>query len=174
MGSVKSKAARHQRIIETLSRNTVRTQDELRETLLSEGFEVTQATLSRDLDELNAVKVNVNGNSIYAIIEDGDPSRTPQIAPDADASARLGRVAAEVVTGVDAAMNIVVIHTRAGAAHYLAGSIDKNAMPHVIGSVAGDDTVLVVTPSVESAAQVRDLIAGLVSERAVRKSAKPK
>ncbi len=174
MTPVKSKAARHQRIIDTLSRTSVRTQDELRETLLSEGFEVTQATLSRDLDELNAVKVHVNGNSVYAIIEDGDPSRTPQIAPDADVSVRLGRVASEVVTGVDAAMNIVVIHTRAGAAHYLAGSIDKNAMPHVVGSVAGDDTVLVVTPSEEAAMQVRELIAGLVSERAAKKSVKQK
>lgn len=172
MMAIRSKAARHQRIIETLSKSAVHTQDELRESLLADGFEVTQATLSRDLDELRAVKVASNGTSIYAIIEDGDPSHTPQVAPDADADARLARVAAEVVTGVEAAMNIVVIHTRAGAAHYLAGSIDKNSNSHIVGSVAGDDTVLVVTPSIEAAIEIRDLLLMLVADRAVRKSSK--
>lgn len=170
MTPIKSKAARHQRIVEILSKSEVHTQDELRAILLSEGYEVTQATLSRDLDEVGASKIYTeDGRSIYALIVAGDPTRTPQATLDSDAESRLARVAAEVVTGVEAAMNIVVIHTKAGAAHYLAGAVDKNALRNIVGSVAGDDTVLVVTPSIEAGIELRDYFLTLVGTRSARK-----
>ena len=172
MMAIRTKAARHQFIVETLSRQTLHTQEELRETLMSAGFDITQATLSRDLDELQAVKVPSANGSIYAIVTAGDPTRKPAIAPDADIAQRFARVASEVITGVDSAMNMVVIHTKPGAAHYLAGALDRNAMPHVVGSVAGDDTVLVVTPSIDAASEIAQLIRELLSNRSHRKGAR--
>ncbi len=165
MMNVPSRTARQQRIIDLITREEIRTQSALRSRLIANGYEVTQATLSRDLDEIGAVKIqSSSGHSIYAIAPAGDPSRIPQPLLDIDAQARLSRVANEVVTGVDAALNIVVIHTKAGAAHYLGGAIDRHVWPDVIGSVAGDDTVMVVTPSVEAATHVRDLLMSLIAK----------
>lgn len=161
--NVPSRTARQQKIIDLISREEIRTQSELRSRLIGLGYEVTQATLSRDLDEIGAVKIqSESGQSIYAISQAGDPSRTPQALLDVDAQSRLSRVANEVVTGVDSAMNLVVIHTKAGAANYLAGAIDRNVWSDVIGSVAGDDTVMVVTSSVEAANRVQDLLMSLI------------
>lgn len=162
--NLSTRTARQQFILDLITREEIRTQSELRAKLAEAGLAVTQATLSRDLDEIGAVKVqNQNGHSIYAIAQAGDPSRTPQPLLDADSQARLSRVASEVVTGVDAALNQVVIHTKSGAAHYLAGAIDRHVWPEVLGSVAGDDTVLVITKDVESATKVQDLLLSLVS-----------
>ena len=164
MMNVPSRTARQQRIVDLISREEIRTKSALRSRLNSLGYEVTQATLSRDLDEIGAVKIqSASGTSIYAIAQAGDPSRTPQALLDSDAQARLSRVANEVITGVDAAMNLVVIHTKAGAAHYLAGAIDRHVWSDVVGSVAGDDTVMVITPSVEAALRVQDLLLSLVA-----------
>jgi len=174
MSAIRSKSARHQRIIDMLSHTSVHTQDQLRETLLAAGFSVTQATLSRDLDEIGATKVlGPAGESIYAVPADGDPRRTPAPLPDADAVARMGRVAAEVVTGIDASLNIVVVHTRPGAAHYLAGAIDRNGWPQILGTVAGDDTVLLVTSSASSGDEVKDLLLELVSTKSAKKNTAP-
>ena len=146
MSSIKSKAARHQRIAAIVNTQSVHTQDELRSLLGKEGYVVTQATLSRDLDELRALKIpNAKGVPVYALPEDGDPAATPVIALDADAQSRLQRVAAEVVVGVDGSANIAVVHTRPGAAHYLASALDRSGLREVLGTIAGDDTVLVVS-----------------------------
>ena len=163
--NVPSRTARQQRIIDLITREEVRTQSALRSLLIEAGYEVTQATLSRDLDEIGAVKIqSQNGQSIYAVSQPGDPTRTPQPLLDSDAQSRLSKVANEVITGVEAAMNIVVIHTKAGAAHYLGGAIDRNVWADVVGSVAGDDTVMVVTPNVASAKRVQDLLLLLSSQ----------
>jgi transcriptional regulator of arginine metabolism len=161
--NVPSRTARQQRIVDLITREEIRTQSALRARLVSAGYEVTQATLSRDLDEIGAVKIQSEaGHAIYAVPQAGDPSRTPLALLDSDAQGRLSRVANEVITGVDAAMNLVVIHTKAGAAHYLAGAIDRHVWSDVVGSVAGDDTVMIVTPSVEAAIRVQDLLLSLI------------
>jgi transcriptional regulator of arginine metabolism len=161
--NIPSRTARQQRIVDLITREEIRTQSDLKSKLAKSGYDVTQATLSRDLDEIGAVKIqSESGQSIYAIAQAGDPSRTPHALLDSDAQARLSRVANEVVTGVEAAMNLVVIHTKAGAANYLAGAIDRNIWPDVVGSVAGDDTVMVVTPSVDAALRVQDLLLSLI------------
>ncbi len=146
-----SKAARHQAIENLILRQEISTQDQLRDLLLKNGFQVTQATLSRDLVELNAIKVpGTKSASVYALA--GVASAKTLLTPDTKLAANLVKVAAEVATGVDSALNQVVVHTRPGAAHYLASAIDKNLSKQILGSIAGDDTVLIITRS-ESAAK---------------------
>jgi len=166
MTTVFSKSARQQRIIDIISRNHVRTQDELRSALQADGYQVTQATLSRDLDELGATKiVAVNGESVYAIPVDGDPLRTLSVTPDSDSTQRLARVVEEVMTACEAAMNLVVVHTRPGAANYLAGALDKNSHAGIVGSVAGDDTVMIACRTIDAAEEVAALLLELSHNR---------
>ena len=167
MTALRSKPARHQAIVEFINRRVVRTQDELRGLLAEQGFAVTQATLSRDLDELGAIKVHVGGGTAYAL-RDGY-----QVEPlaDADSTARLARVCSETVTGVSAAQNLVVAHTRPGAAHYLASAIDRDAWPEVVGSVAGDDTVIIVASTNAKAVKVAETLTALAASRTPSRSA---
>jgi transcriptional regulator of arginine metabolism len=165
-----TKTARHQRIIDVLSRSVVHTQDELREALLASGLDVTQATLSRDLVELGATKVIAeDGSAIYAISDPGSLTSSAALGPDTDSAGRLARVTAEVMTGADFANNIVVLHTKPGAANYLAGAIDRNAWPDVLGSVAGDDTVIVVARTNESAESMCEALLALCSSKPKKK-----
>ncbi len=99
-------------------------------------MQVTQATLSRDLEELRAVKVR----GAYVIPEDNDrPLRPVEEAP-----ARLVRLLRELLTGADASGNLVVLRTPPGAAQFLASALDRSGLPDVVGTIAGDDTILVV------------------------------
>ena len=169
MAAVTSKTARQQRIATLISQGPIHTQDELRSLLAAGGHLVTQTTLSRDLVELRATKViGSDGRSAYAIPEEGDPSSTPVIAIDADVSARLARVASEVVVSADASANIAVIHTRPGAAHYLASAIDRSALDEVIGTIAGDDTVLLVARDANGGEALAHHITGLAQPRRTR------
>ena len=169
MPSIRSKVARHQQIASILGSRAVHTQDELRSLLHAEGYVVTQTTLSRDLDELRATKIpDANGAPVYALPEDGDPDATPVIALDADAQSRLQRVAGDVVVRVDGSANIAVVHTRPGAAHYLASAIDRAGLGEVLGTIAGDDTVLVVTRDALGGAALATQLAALVHQRQTR------
>jgi transcriptional regulator of arginine metabolism len=140
-----SKAARHARIVAILSERPVRSQAELSAALTDAGFEVAQATLSRDLDELGAVKLRTpdGGMSSYVIPEDGAPltARTVDDAPPQ----RLARLVAELLVSAEASANLVVLRTPPGAAHFLASALDRAGLPQVIGTIAGDDTILVVS-----------------------------
>jgi len=140
-----TKVARHQRIGEALSTHEVGSQAQLSELLAADGFDVTQATLSRDLDELRAVKIVApSGVLVYAIPQDGgDPS--PRLESVDSARGRLERIVAELLSSVDHSGNIVVLRTPPGAAQYLASTIDHTTVPDVVGTVAGDDTVLIVS-----------------------------
>jgi len=140
-----TKSARQQKIIDLLARNHVRSQSELADLLAADGLAVTQATLSRDLVELRAVKIRTAGGSLaYAIPAEGG-DRNPQPAPDAEfLAARLARLCAELLVTADAAGNLVVLRTPAGAAQFLASAIDHSVLPGVLGTIAGDDTVLVI------------------------------
>jgi transcriptional regulator of arginine metabolism len=141
-----SKAARHGRIVELLGRQPVRSQQRLADLLADDGLQVTQATLSRDLVELGAVKVRTpDGDLVYAAPgEGGDHSPQPVVAPDLR-SARLGRLCAELLVSADASANLVVLRTPPGAAQLLASAIDHAVLADVLGCIAGDDTVLVIT-----------------------------
>ncbi len=167
--SLRSKAARHQRIVDIITTCRVHTQDELRSMLAVEGFAVTQATLSRDLDELRATKVqDDHGMSVYALPEDGDPASIPVFTIDAEAMARLQRVATDVIVGVDGSGNIAVVRTRPGAAHYLASALDRAGMHEVIGTIAGDDTVLVVSRDAAGGLELARQLESLVQRRRMR------
>jgi transcriptional regulator of arginine metabolism len=163
---VNTKTARRRLIVDLLERSEVHTQDELRALLADNGIEVTQATLSRDLDELGAVKiVGPGGDLVYAVPgEGGDPTPEAGLSDNVSA-ARLARIANELLVSVDHSGNIVVLRTPPGAAQYLASRIDHTVLPEVIGSVAGDDTVLLVTRALDGGQAVADSLRELVLRR---------
>ena len=130
------KNQRQHRIAQMLRQESVSSQDHLVELLATQGVAVTQATVSRDLDDLGAVKVPTGGGSVYAIPE--LPSE--QVAPDD----HLKRVLGEWVVAVGCSHNLVVLNTPPGSAHVVGSAIDRSAVNGVLGTVAGDDTVLVV------------------------------
>jgi transcriptional regulator of arginine metabolism len=148
MGSAKveptTKAARHARIIAVLAEQPVRSQAELATRLDESGVHVTQATLSRDLDELGAVKLRTpdGGLPVYVVPEDGSPL-TARGATDAPPQ-RLARLIGELLTSAEASANLVVLRTPPGAAHFLASALDRASLPAILGTIAGDDTILVV------------------------------
>lgn len=144
-----TKAARHARIGELLTRKQVRSQGELARLLAAAGVQVTQATLSRDLDELGAVKLRAaDGSLVYALPGEGG-ERIPRARPagiDYEVpSARLSRVAQEVLVSAEASANLVVLRTPPGCANFLASAIDHAEWASILGTVAGDDTVVLVT-----------------------------
>lgn len=140
-----TKAARHAMITAMLARQEVRSQVELAEVLAGEGLTTTQATLSRDLVELRAVKVRgASGALVYALPGEGG-DRTPQPVPDEEyLAARLARLCAELLVTAEHSGNLVVLRTPPGAAQFLASAIDHSVLPSVLGTIAGDDTVLVI------------------------------
>ncbi len=141
-----TKSARQQRIIELLESEQVRSQTELADLLAAAGVSVTQATLSRDLVELDAVKVRgADGALVYAVPGEGG-DRSPVVARESAASeARLARLCAELLVAADSSANLVVLRTPPGAANFLASAMDKAELGEVLGTIAGDDTVLVIT-----------------------------
>ncbi len=146
MLSPPTKTARHRTIVDLLRRHPVRSQVELAELLALDGVVVTQATLSRDLVELGAVKVRYNGGGlVYAVPGEGG-DRTPLAGISQEVlDSRLARLCEEVLVSADASANLVVLRTPPGAAQFLASAIDQSHLPAVLGTIAGDDTVLVVT-----------------------------
>ncbi len=132
-----TRAGRHARIVELIRGRTVRSQTELADLLAGEGVQVTQATLSRDLEELNAVKVS----GAYLIPEDG---KRPLRETTGQGPARLIRLLRELLTGVDSSGNIAVLRTPPGAAQFLASALDRSGLSDVVGTIAGDDTIFVV------------------------------
>ncbi len=159
-----TKAARHRRIVELLDRVPVGSQAVLAELLADDRFVVTQATLSRDLDELGAVKVPARGGDlVYAVPAEGGDSRPH--APDTESAARLAKVAQDVLVSVDSSANIVVLRTPPGGAQYLASAIDRSDWPDVIGTVAGDDTVILITRAPTGGADVAAAVLALVDPR---------
>ncbi|MGA8209483.1 MAG: arginine repressor [Nocardioidaceae bacterium] len=141
-----TKAARQQRIVDLLARHPVRSQTELGDLLAAEGLAVTQATLSRDLVELDAVKVRAAGGAlVYAVpAEGGDPA--PRRAVETVASgSRLVRLLGELLGSAEGSANLALLRTPPGAAQFLASAFDRTELEDVLGTVAGDDTVLVIS-----------------------------
>jgi transcriptional regulator of arginine metabolism len=141
-----TKAARQRRIVDLLGRHSVRSQGDLAELLSNDGMMVTQATLSRDLVELDAVRVRgAEGGLVYAVPAEGG-DRTPRAGSETAASAqRLAKLCAELLVSAETSANLVVLRTPPGAAQFLASALDKAGLADVLGTIAGDDTVLVVS-----------------------------
>ena len=156
--------ARHASIIQILSRERIRSQAQLRKALAQRGISTTQATLSRDLVELRATKIRAPGGElIYSMPEAGAPGQVhaaftgTEETDDslrAHTTPRLARWCAELLVTAEWAGSQVVLRTPAGAAQLLAGAVDDAMMPGVLGCIAGDDTVLVITRSAQVAADV--------------------
>ncbi|AUS77673.1 arginine repressor [Actinoalloteichus sp. AHMU CJ021] len=136
-----TRVARQARIAQLVAQRAVRSQTELAALLAAEGIETTQATLSRDLDELGAVKLRGadGGAAVYVIPEDGSPVRGVE-----GGTTRLARLLGELLVSVDSSGNLAVIRTPPGAAHFLASALDRAALHDIVGTIAGDDTVLLV------------------------------
>jgi transcriptional regulator of arginine metabolism len=181
-----TKASRQAWVAATLADRPVRSQEELARLLAERGMPVTQATLSRDLEELGAVRVRgADGSLVYALpTEPGGPgSRPGGVGPGSGGPGsggpgggpgsggpgggpgsggapvpagaagtepdpvrtRLSRTAAELLISAEASANMVVLRTPAGAAQFLASVLDHAAWPSILGTIAGDDTVLVIS-----------------------------
>ena len=147
-----TRAGRHARIVELIRDKAIRSQTELAELLAGDGVQVTQATLSRDLEELGAVKVS----GAYLIPEDG---KRPLRETTGQGPARLLRLLRELLTGVDASGNIAVLRTPPGAAHFLASALDRAGLTDVVGTIAGDDTIFVVARDVTGGKALADKLA---------------
>jgi len=149
-----SRAARQQRIVEILSSQAVRSQTALLDLLAGDGIEVTQATLSRDLVDVGAEKVRVGKNLVYAVPSEGG-DRTVRVAPDAgEVTTRLAQRCQELLVSADLSANLVVLRTPPGAANFLASAIDHGSVPGIVGTIAGDDTIMVITSGLPASREV--------------------
>ncbi|MDR1214193.1 MAG: arginine repressor [Propionibacteriaceae bacterium] len=144
-----SKAARRAMVAALVGSGQVASQAQLGRLLAQAGCETTQSTLSRDLVELGAVKVRgPDGTPVYAILDETAAGPSDQ--------ARLARLCQELLLAGEASANLVVLRTPPGAAQYFASAIDRADLSQVLGCVAGDDTVLVVTRDPSGGAAVAE------------------
>ena len=152
-----SVAARRARIAALIVEREIASQEELGRLLAEEGITVTQATLSRDLDALGASKqMATNGSSCYVV---ADRQEWDTSLPTGDAA--LPRILAETLLRAEAAENIAVLHTPPGAAQYVAGHVDRSGLFPAVGTVAGDDTIIIVMRSAADAQQMCDTLLSL-------------
>lgn len=137
-----TKADRHRKILELINTKNVSTQTDLTNLLIAEGFDVTQATTSRDLQELKVLKVLLN---------DGTYKYTVSKEIDSDTNTKLRKVLGECLISADYAVNIVVLKTITGAAQAVAFAMESLVTEDIVGSIAGDDTIMIVVRSEKNA-----------------------
>ena len=139
------KTRRQAKILELIQRNDVETQEELSAYLVREGFQVTQATVSRDIRELKLTKIAMdNGKQKYAVITDADSGMMEKYA----------RVLREGFISMDLAKNIVAIKTVSGMAGAVCAAIDAMKFQEMVGSIAGDDTIICIIRDDEEAVKI--------------------
>ena len=147
------KTNRQSKIIEIIQKNEVETQDELSALLEKDGFRVTQATLSRDIRELKLTKIpTAGGRQKYAVITD---------APE-NLSKKYERVLREGFLSMDMAQNILIIKTVSGMASAVCAAIDAMKMREIVGSIAGDDTIMCAIRTVDDTYAVMKKIRRIV------------
>ncbi|HTV10266.1 MAG TPA: arginine repressor [Acidimicrobiales bacterium] len=156
-----SKTQRQHRVSQLLERGVVTSQAELVRLLADQGVEATQVTVSRDLEEIGAVKVRApGGNQMYTL--PGKPQ--DRLAPEL----HLRRVLGEWLADLGSSDNLVVARTPPGCAHVVASAIDRAGLPEVLGTVAGDDTVLVVATARSTGAALARKLAGMAGQQTVK------
>ena len=148
--SAQSVAARRAKAIALIQAGLVHSQSDLVVLLKKAGYKVTQATASRDLEEIGAIRArNTNGESTYEIRESSD-----------SAIVRSTPLPSTLILSVDHSANLAVIHTPPGAAQFLASSLDHAQLTGVIGTIAGDDTIILVSKKATGGAQLaKELLA---------------
>jgi transcriptional regulator of arginine metabolism len=147
------KARRQALILDLLGREPVRNQEQLRKVLRAVGVVATQATLSRDIKELGLVKRASDG---------GYQRQTAPLTSAGGAVSGLSRAITEFVTGVDRVQHMIVLRTGPGQAHAAAIAIDRAQLAGVVGTIAGDDTILVIARDLRSARALADRLTGLI------------
>lgn len=147
-----SKRDRHAQILEVIKEHRVTSQEALRELLLERGIEVTQATLSRDIRELRLVKVpGADGAAHYSLPEEWES--TPS----------LESLLPTLLQSVDGVGNLLVVRTMKGGAQTVAAGIDWEEWPEILGTLAGDDTILIVLKEASQLDAIRERIEGMAS-----------
>lgn len=147
------KARRQSVILDAVQREPVRSQEQLRQRVRAAGFDVTQATLSRDVRELGLVKGGADG----AYQPPGAAAPNGQTA-----RSQLQRALAEYLTRVDRVQQMIVLRTGPGQAQLLGVALDRARLPEVVGTIAGDDTILVISPDARRARTLAKKLAALV------------
>ena len=149
------KVNRHAKIIELINKYHIETQEELAEYLNQEGFKVTQATVSRDIREMKLTKVSMsNGKQKYAALVDSKE----------DMSEKYVRVLRDGFVSMDMAQNILVIKTVSGMASAVCAAIDDMQFSEIVGTLAGDDTIMCAVRTVEDTANIMKRIAKIVEQ----------
>lgn len=144
-----TKTQRQHRISELLEQSTISTAAQIVERLKADGISATQATVTRDLQELGSIKIrDEDGNRRIVLAE------SPKLAPAP--LDHLRRMMGEWVVSVEASGNLVVVRTPPGCAHVVASALDRSGQSSVLGSVAGDDTILVIAADVNGGIALRD------------------
>ena len=149
------KTGRQSKIIEIIQKNEVETQEELSEFLVREGYSVTQATVSRDIRELKLTKIPMNnGRQKYAILND---------ATD-DMSQKYARILRDGFVSMDMAQNILVIKTVSGMANAVCAALDSMQLQEIVGSIAGDDTIMCAIRTVDDTTALMKKIRKIVEQ----------
>ncbi len=150
------KKNRHRELMRLISEKDIRTQDELTELLRAEGFAVTQATVSRDINELGLIKIAAaSGGYKYSAQKPQEPEKMSEHLD----------IFSKAVVSIDTAMNQIVIRTYAGMAQAVCASIDKLMQNEILGSIAGDDTVLLIVRSASDADLVMRKLVRMFNKR---------
>lgn len=145
---------RQSKILELISTKEIETQDELVNNLKASGYDITQATISRDIKELGLIKVlTENKNYKYAVIDSGTQAITNKSL----------NIFKECVITIKSAVNLVVVKTLRGTAGLVSNLIDQMSVPNILGCTYGDDTVLVVTPDLEDAYIVKQKLTDMIA-----------
>ena len=149
------KTRRQTKILELIAKNDIETQEELSEYLQAEGYAVTQATVSRDIREMKLTKVSMsNGKQKYAALVDSKE----------DMSEKYVRVLRDGFVSMDMAQNILVIKTVSGMASTVCAAIDDMQFSEIVGTLAGDDTIMCAVRTVEDTANIMKRIAKIVEQ----------
>lgn len=149
------KTKRQAKMLELIKKNDIETQEELSDYLLKEGYQVTQATVSRDIRELKLTKVAMSsGKQKYVALQETDE----------DLSKKYVRVFHDGFVSMDMAQNILVIKTVSGMAMAVAAALDAMNMHEIVGSIAGDDTIMCAIRSVDDTVTVMNRLKKLVEE----------
>ena len=157
LGRINMKARRQAAIQELVEQEPIRSQEQLRQRLVARGFEVTQATLSRDIKELGLLKSSAEGAYQPAGAESAPVST-------ATAVGALGKALSEYLVNAEPVQQLIVLRTGVGQAQMLGLAIDRARLAEVVGTIAGDDTILVITRDARSAQAVVQKLNQLANE----------
>ena len=141
------KKGRHEAIIELIRNNDIENQSELAFRLQEKGYDVTQATVSRDIQKLNLIKVKANGKFKYAVVGNV-----------ANFSEKYIKIIMETIKSLDVAKNLLIVKTQAGMAMATAAALDGLTFEEIVGSLAGDDAIFIATKSDDNAMLLKNKI----------------